>query len=186
MQDEEIITLYEQRKEGALIETQKKYGKYGLSIAFHILGNWEDAEECVNDGYMRLWNSIPPQRPAVLSAFWGRIVRNLALNRYKYAQAKKRNLGQVPLVLSELEECIGTEFMKEEESTEQEITKCIEEFLNIQTQDNRIIFVKRYWYLSSIEEISSSLKISESKVKSSLFRTRNKLKKHLKKEGIQI
>lgn len=186
MHDHEIIALYETRNEQAVAEMQARYGNYGFSIAYNILGSSEDAEECVNDGYLRLWNSIPPKRPEVLCAFWGKIVRNLALNRYKHFTAQKRNLGQIPLALSELEDCITPAPSLQTATECKEITASIERFLKEQPAENRIIFIKRYWYLTSVEQIATQLQISESKVKSSLFRTRNKLKSHLLKEGISL
>lgn len=186
MHDHEIIALYETRNEQAVAEMQARYGNYGFSIAYNILGSSEDAEECVNDGYLRLWNSIPPKKPEVLCAFWGKIVRNLALNRYKHFTAQKRNLGQIPLALSELEDCITPAHSLQTATECREITASINRFLKEQTVENRIIFIKRYWYLTSVEQISTQLQISESKVKSSLFRTRNKLKSHLLKEGISL
>ena len=106
MDDKQILDLYWERSEAAISETSKKYGKYCRYIAFNILHNDEDSEECVNDTYLRAWNSIPPNRPSVLKTFLGKITRNLSLDRYELLNAKKRNGGQMPLVFDEIQECI--------------------------------------------------------------------------------
>lgn len=152
MDDKQIVDLYWERSETAISETSKKYGKYCRYIAFNILRNDEDSEECVNDTYLRAWNSIPPNRPSVLKTFLGKITRNLSLDRYELLNAKKRNDGQMPLIFDEIQECIPSL-----DSTE-----------NI------------------VEEIATEYGMSESKIKMSLFRSRNELKKLLEKEGISV
>lgn len=182
MEDEKIIELYFNRSEAAIEETSQKYGSYCRAIANNILGSYEDAEECENDGYRVLWERIPPERPAYFKGFLGRIVRNLALNRYDYNTAKKRN-GKFQVVLSELEECIPSKISLEQQVEEREISKEITLFLKSIEKEKRIVFVRRYWFSDSIEDIALGFGISESKVKSILFRTRKKLKIHLEREG---
>lgn len=152
MDDKQILDLYWERSEAAISETSKKYGKYCRYIASNILHNDEDSEECVNDTYLRAWNSIPPNRPSVLKTFLGKITRNLSLDRYELLNAKKRYGGQMSLIFDEIQECIPSL-----DSTE-----------NI------------------VEEIATEYGMSESKIKMSLFRSRNELKKLLEKEGISV
>ena len=172
MDDKQILDLYWERSEAAISETSKKYGKYCRYIAFNILHNDEDSEECVNDTYLRAWNSIPPNRPSVLKTFLGKITRNLSLDRYELLNAKKRNGGQMPLIFDEIQECIPSDILNH--------------FLSSLSLEQRKIFMRRYWYLSPIKEIATEYDMSESKIKMSLFRSRNELKKLLEKEGISV
>ena len=184
MEDKQIIDLYWNRAEKAIEETTQKYGNYCRAIAYNILHNKEDAEECVNDTCLQAWNSIPPKRPEHLAIYLGKITRNLALNRLKYYSAEKRGNGQVDLVLSELEECISAGTSVEQQMDEAFLTRAIETFLYSQPPENRNIFIRRYWYLASVKEIANSYGMSESKVISLLYRMRKKLKIFLEKEGI--
>jgi len=171
----------------ALSEARRKYYNYCYSIAFGILGCNEDAEECVNDTLARAWNAIPPARPYVLRTFLGKITRNLSLNALEKMNAEKRGLGQVPIALSELGECVpGSVYEDERYFDDETITQAINKFLSKLTTEQQKVFVRRYWYASSIEEIAIDYSISESKVKSILFRLRKKLKRELEKEGITI
>ena len=184
MKDHEIIALYWERDEAAITATCEKYGSFCHSISYNILHNNEDAEECVNDAYLGAWKSIPPQRPECLSSYLGKIVRNLSLNRYKKYSAQKRGFGQVQLALSELEDCIPTGMDIEQMIEEKALVRCIEQFLYAQPKQKRNIFVRRYWYLCSIQEIAQTYGMSESKTISLLYRMRKKLKEYLEKEGI--
>lgn len=186
MQDERIIRLYFQRSEDAVKETEKKYGRYCHRIAFNILHSDTDSEECVNDTYLRAWNSIPPTRPAKLSAFLGRITRHLALNRYEKSAAKKRGGGNVAAVLDELSECIPDASASQDITQEFIITETLNRFLADLPEQSRIVFVRRYWYLSPIKEIAHDYAMGESKVKMILLRTRNELKQLLEEEGIIV
>lgn len=186
MNDEQIIDLYWSRKEEAIMETSRKYGKYCSTIAYQILHNKEDSEECVNDAYMKVWEAIPPQRPKVLSAFLGKITRNLALNRYKYYTTEKRGFGQITLALEELQECISAKCDTGKVIEDELLVDILNSFLAALTPKNRKIFMRRYWYMSSIKEIAADYKLSESDVKMTLYRTREELKKVLKKEGVQV
>ena len=164
------------RSEDAVAATAEKYGNYCYSIAFSILHNAEDAEECVNDAYLAAWNSIPPHRPERVAAFLGKITRNVSLNRWKQYNAQKRGEGQTELALSELEECIPAKTGIEQAVEDELLTWSIEKFLYSQPRLKRNLFIRRYWYISSIQELADEYGMSESKVKSLLFRMRKKTK----------
>lgn len=186
MEDSKIIDLYWERSEAAIAETSNKYARYCHCISFNILHNGEDAEECVNDTYLRAWNAMPPQRPKRLAVFLGTITRNLSLNKYKGYSAEKRGCGETPLVLSELSDCIPSLPDSEQALDDRLLVEALNSLLAAQPRKKRIIFVQRYWYLMPIKEIAELHRISESKTKSLLFRMRNELKKHLEKEGITL
>lgn len=186
MGDEEILELYWARSEEAITATAEKYGGYCLAIARNILGSSADAEECVNDAYLSVWNSIPPGRPESLAGFLGKITRNAALNRRQREKAKKRGSGQAELALSELEDCVPAVVSVEQGVEDGLLTAALERFLFAQTQPKRNIFIRRYWYLSPIRDIAKEYGMSQSKVKSMLFRMRKELKSHLEKEGILL
>ena len=186
LDDNDIIELYQARAESAIGETSLKYGGYCLKIAMNILQLREDSEECVNDTYLNAWNSIPPQNPVRLSAFLGRITRNLALNRYRAKRAQKRGGAEVELLLSELEDCVPAKNSVEEEFEIRRVAELIERFLASSDEANRIVFTRRYWYADSIKSISERFNMSESKVKSMLFRLRGRLREYLEKEGVNI
>ena len=135
--------------------------------------------------YIAIWNAIPPTIPKIFSAFLGRIVRNISLNRYEYNKASKRN-NEFDLILNELEECIATKDTVESIYEAGEVSTYIDEFLETLKAENRIIFVRRYWYSDSIKEIAVKMKISEGKIKTVLFRTRNELKNYLEKRGMVV
>lgn len=185
MTDQTIIDLFWQRSEDAIRNTSQKYGKYLTKIAINILNYYEEAEECVNDTYFTAWKQIPPDRPQKLLPYLGRITRCLALNRYDHLTAKKRN-AEFTLQLSELEECLSGTDSIEAQYESREVASVISAFLRAQKPDARNIFILRYWYSDSIAEIASRFNVSESKVKSMLFRTRKRLKKHLESEGYHI
>ena len=185
MEDYKIVELYFERSEAAISETQKKYGKYCHVIAYNVLNSELDAEECVNDTYLRAWQSIPPEKPRILKSFLGRITRNLALDRYDRANAAKRG-GNVDVAFEELEECIPSLEDGRDMSDDMAIKEAINRFLASIPRRTRIVFLRRYWYLSSIADIAEDLGLSESNVKVLLMRTRKKFKEHLEKEGISI
>lgn len=183
MEDQTIIHLYWSRSQEAIDETSKKYSAYCFKISMNILENKQDADECTNDTYLNAWNSIPPHRPNVLSTFLGKITRNLSLDRYKRERAKKRGGGQLELALSELEECICSSRNLERELDFKCLTDTLNEFLNTLSNEKRIIFNKRYWYMMPIKDIACELNMSESKIKSTLFGIRKTLKSVLESEG---
>jgi len=186
MDDETIINLYWERSESAIDETDKKYGNYCTQIAMNILHNKEDSEECVSDTYFKTWNSIPTQRPTILRAFLGQITRRLSLDKYKKRNTKKRGGNEVELIFSELDNCVSSTTNVEAEYETGSIAKIIDNFLDSIDSESRIIFIRRYWYADSISSIIERFGMSESKVKSMLFRTRNKFKTYLEKEEINI
>lgn len=184
MKDCEIIELYWQRNPYAIDETDKKYGATCQRIAYDILSNREDAEECVDDTYMATWKSLPPQRPTYLSAYLFRIVRNFSFTRIREMRAHKRGGGEMALLLDELEECVKAPNNVEKEYEAKELASAINIFLGLLPKDDRQIFVHRYWLTLSTKEIAHRLDFTESKVSSSLFRSRKKLHEYLVKEEL--
>lgn len=187
MNDEKIIELFFCRSEKAIEQTDKKYGRYCYSIAYNILNNRPDSEETVNDTYIRLWNTIPPEKPSVFSAFIAKITRHLSLDRYRKETAEKRGGGELPIILGELSDCISDSRSDVEKSFEtKQLSELLNLFLKKLPKTERKVFVSRYWYGDSIKEISKQFGFSESKIKSMLFRTRNKLKEILIGEGFFV
>ena len=188
MTDQEIIDLYFARSESAITETAGKYGSYCRYIAMNILCNREDSEECVNDTWLKTWNAIPPKRPSVLRTFLGKITRNHALNIYEKQTAEKRGNGETTAVLDELSECLAdSKALKPDDLPEKiTLTDCINRFLENQKPESRKIFVRRYWYMSPINEIAEEYGFSESKVKMTLSRMRAALLNELESEGISL
>jgi RNA polymerase sigma-70 factor (ECF subfamily) len=184
VEDNRIVELYLERSETAIAETQKKYGKYCHYIAYNILNSNSDAEECVNDTYLKVWDSIPPQKPKLLKSFIGRIARNLALDRYDREHALKRR-ANTDLALEEIGECVPEDDGREL-SDEIALRDAINGFLESLPEETRIIFMRRYWYLSPVGHIAGDLGLSVSNVKVILMRTRKKLKAYLEKEGINL
>lgn len=185
MEDNEIIELYWNRNQTAISETDKKYGRYCTTIAYNILQNEEDSKECINDTYLKTWNSIPTERPNIFKLFLAKITRNLAINIYEKKKAKKRNNG-IDLVLEELEECISSNNKTEETTEYKELVRYLNEFLEELPNKKRLIFLDRYWYLKSIKEISSKNNLKESNVKVILHRLRSDLKKFLNDRGVIV
>lgn len=186
MEDKDIIRLYFERSEEAISETALKYSALLSHIAYGILGSREDAEECVNDTYKRAWDSIPPGEPKRLSAFLGKITRNLSLNRYNQLTALKRGGGSREIALEELEECVPAAGDVQREVEDAELAELINGFLDKLSRESRIIFMRRYWYFCTVSEIAEDMHIGESKVKMSLSRTRKKLKQFLEKQGAAL
>lgn len=184
MEDEAIVKLYWQRSEEAIVQTDRKYGRYCRSIAIHILENDDDTDECLNDTYLKTWNLIPPKHPTLLSSFLGKITRNLALDRRKYMQAEKRGGGQVTLVLEEMSECIPGGTNAEVILENRELTAILNRFLSNLPQRTREVFMLRYWYLCPVRQIAEKLGLGESNVKMTLLRSRKQLKALLEKEGV--
>ena len=183
MDDELIVKLYWERSASAIELTDLKYGAYCNSIAYNILRSREDAEECVNDTYMDAWNAIPPHRPSILATFLGKITRRISIDRWRAINRIKRGGGEMPLALEELEQCIAGGHSPEQEIERKELVEAINRFLDTLAVPERRVFLARYWYMDSIQEIASHFKFSQSKVMSMLFRTRNKLRRQLEKEG---
>ncbi len=183
MQDAEIVDLFWQRNPKAIEESEHKYGAYCGSIALRICTNREDAEECVNDTWFSAWNAMPDKRPARLSPFLGRICRNHALDRLEKAASQKRGGSEAAVALEELGDCLSSADNVEASLEQKELEKSIHQFLSFLSVDERRIFLARYYYLFSIREISERSGFRQSKVKSMLYRIRNRLRAHLEKEG---
>ena len=186
MDDSKIVQLYWDRDEQAIPATSDKYGTYCISIAQNILGNQEDAEECVNDTYMSAWNSMPPHRPNILSVFLGKITRNLSLNRYKQNTAGKRGGGEVPVVLDEIAELVSDTGSVEQEVDRRELVKAIDAFLDRLPTDKRSIFICRYWYFDSVSKIAARFGMTENHVSVTLNRLRVKLHNDLLERGFDL
>lgn len=186
MDDEKIIDLYWQRDEHAITVTTVKYGAYCGSIAKNILQDHEDSEECVNDTWLHAWAAIPPHRPVRLSAFLGKITRELSLDRYKARVAQKRGNGELAVALDELDECLANGKSVEESLESRMIGQTISDFLQKQKEVYADIFIRRYYHVCSVKQIAEEFGISENKTKSILFRMRKKLRSHLESEGISL
>ena len=185
MDDKKIIELYFARSEDAITETDKKYGAYCVSIARSILTSPEDAEECVNDAYLRVWNSIPPQRPDNFSAFAAKIVRNLSLDRLKRIRAGKRSGATV--ALEELEGCLFTSSdTLAENVAETELRRAINVYLRKCSERDRAVFIRRYFFTESLETIAKNFDLSYANTSKILARMRTGLKEFLKKEGFYL
>lgn len=184
MDDAKIVELYWARSDAALTETVKKFGPYCHTIAYNVLENVEDSEECVNDTYMRAWNSMPDKRPAALAPYLGRITRNLALNRIIEKNTLKRGGGEAALALDELDECTASSYSLEREVEAREIAAAMNRFLSKLPETERALFVSRYWFMAPVRELAEKFGFSESKTVSMLRRTRLKLGKFLTGEGL--
>ena len=186
MDDAKIVQLYWDRNEQAILATADKYGNYCASIAKNILGNHEDAEECVNDTYLNAWNSMPPHRPSILSTFLGKIVRNLSIKRYKHNTADKRGGGQATVVLNEIAEFVSDADSVEQEIDRKELVTAIDSFLDRLPADKRNIFICRYWYFDSISDIANRFRMTENNVSVTLNRLRLKLHNYLLERGFEL
>lgn len=186
MEDREIVELYWQRDERALTETESKYGRYCLAIANNVLGDREDARECVNDTYLAAWRAMPPHRPAILSSFLGRITRRLSLKKLRERSAEKRGGGSAALSLEELEDCIPSGQRIDESIEAAALAELVNAFLATLPRTERRVFLRRYWYFDSIRDIASRFGFSEGKVKMMLKRARDKLRAQLEKEDVWI
>ena len=185
MEDKKIIDLYWERNQRAIPETSSKYGQMCTQIAENILSDKRDAEECVNDTYLGLWNAIPPTRPRSFSAFVAKITRNLAIKRTEFLYAQKRT-ANATVSFSELDGCVPQNSVEDEAINSQLIKACIEDFILGLPPQSRYIFLRRYFFFDSVSDIAVKLGIGESAVKSSLLRSRKKLKVILNKEEIYI
>ncbi len=183
MKDSDIVALYWERDPQAIRESEQQYGKLCHHIAYRILESHEDADECVNDTCLRAWNAIPPQRPTYLGAFLGKISRHLALSHYEQRTAQKRGGGQTALLLDELAECLPS---AETDLDDLLLKDLLDRFLGSLPVTSRRLFVLRYWYAYSIEEIGAMQQLRPGTVATSLCRTREKLKQFLQKEGVTV
>ena len=186
MEDERILDLYWQRDEAAIRETERKYGRYLTKIAYGILANAEDSQESLSDAYLGAWNSIPPHRPSVLSAYLAKIVRRCSIDIFRRRHREKRLGGEYALSLDELDDCVTAGDSPAEAMELGELTRAIGDYLRSLDRDARTAFIARYFFLDSIRDIAACHHMSESKVKSLLFRTRKGLREYLIKEGFTL
>lgn len=157
MDDSSIVRLYWERSEEAITETDLKYGSYCHSIAYNILKNREDTEKSVSDTYLDAWNAMPPHRPSILATFLGKITRRISIDRWRVRSAYKRGGGEITLALEELEECVADTKNVEQELESRELTRSVNSFLDTLPTTNRQVFLCRYWYLESIQDMRSGL-----------------------------
>ena len=185
MDDKRIINLFFARSDKAIDELDKKYGQICKSVAENVLSDSRDAEECVNEAYLQLWNKIPPVRPTSLSAYLLKAVRNISINRHLHNNVEKRR-GNYALCIDELSETVAVSQSIEEDISEKELTSYINEFLGTLDKMSRVIFVRRFWYMDSYESIAKVLGIREGAVRTRLSRTRARLKAFLDERGVAI
>lgn len=183
LEDKEIIALYQSRDENAIRQTEKKYSGYLTAIALNILGNREDGEECVSDTYLKAWNTIPPNIPAMLKYYLGKITRELSIDRLRKKTSRKRGGTEYDLSLEELDECISSGDSTEQAADVAVLAELIEKFLLSCSDNERDMFVCRYYFCDSLKEIAGYFGVNVSKIKNTLFRTRAALKKYLESEG---
>lgn len=185
MEDQQILELYWARSEDAIAETHRKYAPYCYQVSYNILRSSQDADECVNDTWLRAWNAIPPQRPTRLQAYLARLTRNLSLDRLDQRHAEKRG-GPAGVLLSELSECVPSPETVERTLDDREISAAISAWLWKQPDKSRVAFVRRYFYADSLSQVARRVGLSEGGVKSLLHRQRESLRRYLKQEGISI
>lgn len=186
MDDEKIVQLYWDRDEKAIPATADKYGRYCTSIARNILGSCEDAEECVNDTYWKAWNTMPPHRPDILSAFLGKLTRNLSLNRYRHDTAEKRGGSQTAVILDEIAEFVSDADSVEREIDRKELVRAMNAFLGTLSAEKRWIFVRRYWYFDSVADLASRFGMTKNNVSVTLNRLRLKLHNYLLERDFEL
>lgn len=185
MLDSKIIALFFARSEQAIPELDRKYGVACHRTANNILSNPQDAEECVNDAYFSVWNTVPPQDPEPLSTYVLRIVRNICIKRVQYNRAVKRT-GNYQECYEELSECIADTATPESAYHARELTHHIEEFLDGLSRTNRMLFVRRYWYMDSVKNLASATGLNEGAVRTRLTRMRQQLKEQLLEKGVMV
>ena len=183
MEDREIVQLYWDRDEAAIKESSLKYGAYCRSISRNILGSWEDAEEVVNDTWLKAWNAIPPKKPSILSVFLGRITRNLSFDIYRREHREKRGGHQIDLVLDELAECLSATETPESTFDAQELARAINAFLQTLESDDRALFMRRYFFGDSVSDAAKQLSLSRTVASVRLYRLRQRMRDRLLKGG---
>ena len=186
MEDEAIIGLYNKRDETAISETSLKYGKYCYKIAYNILSDKEDSEECLDDTWLGAWNSIPPEHPKCLRSFLGAIVRNVSFDKYRHKHREKRGGIGADVALSEIEEIVTGTIDVEDEIIERELVESINSFLSTLDSEERCIFLRRYFFVDDITDIAKRYARRRDNILVILSRTRKKLKEHLEREGYTV
>lgn len=186
MEDAQIVSLYWQRSETAIAETEQKYGSYLAKIAYNILSDYEDSRESVNDTYLAAWNSMPPHRPGVLSTYLAKLTRRLSIDLFRRKNRDKRKASEYALSLEELEDCVSGGDTTEEGVNVRLLADAIGIYLRLQPEEVRNAFLGRYYFLDPLKEVAAYCGMSESKAKTLLYRTRQGLKEYLKKEGFDL
>lgn len=186
MEDQRIIELFWSRDEQAIVETAKKYSGYCRSIATNILRNQSDVEECLNDTWLRTWDSLPPQRPNIFPVYLGTITRNLSLGRLRHNSAQKRSPVKSLLSFDDIQETVSDNHSVENEIRVQELGRAMDRFLRNLSPKDRCIFLRKYWYMDTIAEIAARCHTTSGSIKANLYRTRNKLKTYLEQEGYDL
>ena len=184
MEDSKIIELFFRRMEQAIWELDAKYGRACYKLALNIVNDSQDAEECVNDTYLGVWNAIPPQRPKSLLAFVCRIARNVSINRYKRDPARKH--GTYDVCFDELQECIPSNETVEARYDADELSRLIDDFLDALDKKSRMLFVRRYYYMDSFADVAAAAGMKEGAVRTRLSRLRGKLKEFLESRGVDV
>lgn len=185
MEDTAIIELYWARNQDALTQTDRKYGPMCRTLAFNILSDRQDSEECVNDTWHRAWNTMPPQRPDSLRAYLGRIVRNLSISRLRQRTAQKRG-GGLNIMLSELEDCLPASGSVEDKLETKELAAAISRWLRTREPDDRVLFVRRYWYGEPCHELAREWNLLPNQMAKRMLKLRRSLKQSLEQEGFDV
>lgn len=186
MEDQRIVELYWGRDESAIKETDRKYGRYLLKVAYNILANEQDSEESVSDTYFDAWNSMPPHKPGALSSYLAKITRRVSIDLFRRKNRDKRRASEYAVSLTELEDCLSAAGGPEEELDAKLLGEAINAFLHQQSEDARNTFVGRYYFLDPVKEVARYCGLTESAAKSMLYRTRVKLRDYLKEEGFDL
>lgn len=186
MEDQQIVSLYWQRNEAAIRETEIKYDRYLNKIAYNILNDSGDSQESVNDTYLAAWNSMPPHKPGVLSAYLAKLTRRISIDRFRYRTREKRQGSEYALSLSELGDCVSGGNTTEEAVSAKLLADSIGIYLRLLPEDTRTAFIGRYYFLDPMKEVAAYCGMSESKCKSLLHRTRLGLRDYLRKEGYSV
>ena len=185
MEDSRIIDLFFERSEQAIVELSIKYGKVCMKVSMNILNDLQDAEECVNDSYLGAWNAIPPERPSPLLSYICRLVRNISINRYKHKNAAKRK-GAYDMCLDELENCLCSPGSIDDNIEEAMLSSYLDEFIDSLDDVNRMIFVRRFWYMDSYKDIAKASKLKEGTVRVRILRVKSELKHFLEQKGVIV
>ena len=182
MEDAQIIALFQKRSEDAIVQVRKKYGRICMRLLHNMLQNEQDAQECANDVYLALWNTIPPENPDPLVTYLLKIARNQGLRRITYENAQRRG-GHKAVAFEELEICLASATNPEQLLERKQLEESVDRFLRKLPKGDRQLFLRRYWFGDSVEEMASTFGWTQGKIKSRLFRMRNRLRNHLVKEG---
>lgn len=183
MQDDILVSLYWKRNEMAIQKTEQIYGRYLTKIAYNILADWEDSKECVNDTYWKAWNSIPPHKPDVLSSYLAKITRQTSIDLFRKRKSTKRKMSEYAISLSELDDCLSAGNSTEQKISQHLLAEAINDYLSSLSAEARDVFIGRYYFMDSIQEVAAYYHMSIPKTKSMLYRIRAGLRTYLEQEG---